>query len=331
MSSILLLVSLLFCTPSLAISENDFESKYRSEVEPAVSSRLNVSEFRAKDGATIAYGTIAGGTKGTIVIVPGRTEWMGTFTEALYDFSERGYSVAILDHRGQGHSSRLVQGFDVGHVERFSHYVDDFTDFLDVAVLGKLPEPYFLFGDSMGGAISTFYLADHPKVFRAAALVAPMFKINTAPLSESIAFALASVLKRWGFASSYAPMSRAHDFADNFKSNNFTHSGPRYAENQERTRAFPETAVGGPSVNWVYESLLATQKIPALAAKIQTPLLIFQAGNDQFVKNDAQAAFCKSVRYCKLKMVQGAFHSIHIEEDPARDTVLLESLRHFKQ
>lgn len=319
------IAALLLLLPSwgFAISETHYAHVLQRKVLPSVNSRLRVSSFPAGDGVSIVYGTLRGNpAKGTIVIVPGRTESIGTFTELIYDLSAMGYSVAILDHRGQGRSTRLVNGSDIGHVESFDHYVKDLSAFLNNEVFGRLPRPYFLLADSMGAAISAFYLTEYSHPFTAAAFAAPMFQIKTAPFSEWIAKRLANLLHLIGYGAGYAPTQAAFDFTAKFEQNNFTRSRARFEADMQRLRSEPAVAVGGPSVSWIVQVLNATDRIPSLATKIQIPLLIFRSGTDAFVETEVQSKFCSAARECRLVDYPAAYHSLLIEEDGVRDSIL---------
>jgi lysophospholipase len=78
-----------------------------------------------------------------IVISSGRTESFLKYREVVFDLWQAGYSVSIMDHRGQGLSERILKApkgadadtsratHEIGYVDRFDDYVDDLKSFVD--------------------------------------------------------------------------------------------------------------------------------------------------------------------------------------------------------
>jgi lysophospholipase len=69
------------------------------------------------------------------------------------DLRDRGFAVAMIDWRGQGHSSRRLRDPRKGYVRDFSDFEVDVETFVQQVVLPDCPPPYFALAHSMGGAV----------------------------------------------------------------------------------------------------------------------------------------------------------------------------------
>ena len=182
MLSILLTVSApMSATKAFAVNEQNFPNQLVRKVYPFYNQGTE-GDFLGVNGIHIRYKKWENPEeRGAIVVVPGRGDAFGTYAETIYDLSKLGYSIYTLDHRGQGESGRILTGSQAGHVDYFSDYVADFSQFMKTVVKEKPHQKIFIVAHSMGGAISTVYVANHQASVDALILVAPMFKINTAP------------------------------------------------------------------------------------------------------------------------------------------------------
>lgn len=127
------------------------------------------------------------GTKGVMVIGPGRGESSPEYYETALDYISRGYSpVYVIDHRGQGLSPRLLPNRSKGHLVNFFHYINDFKMVVDEIVKEVKENPsyqdqaFFYTSNSMGGAVGLGYLQSFPEEnpFTAVALLGPMIQVN---------------------------------------------------------------------------------------------------------------------------------------------------------
>src|SRR5215467_4744738 len=81
--------------------------------------------------------------RGTVCILPGRTEFIEKYFEVVGELRRRGFAVAVLDWRGQGHSSRQLPDPRKGHVEDFAQYEIDLDTFMQQVVRPHCPQPHF--------------------------------------------------------------------------------------------------------------------------------------------------------------------------------------------
>jgi lysophospholipase len=120
--------------------------------------------------------------------------------------------------------------------------------------------------------------------------------------------------------------------------NALTHSRERYRRSLRYYADYPELQVGGPTYHWVRESIHAGQQIIAQAAKITTPILLLQAGEDRVVDNRSHSAFCQAMSDAghpceggKPWVIKGARHEILFERDAMRAEALNAILHFFAQ
>ena len=107
-----------------------------------------------EDGLRLRLGLWPNGSKGTVLIFPGRTEYIEKYGGAAAALAQAGYSSLAIDWRGQGLSDRLLSDRLIGHVRRFSDYQRDVQTLMAAARALDLPKPYFLLAHSMGGCIA---------------------------------------------------------------------------------------------------------------------------------------------------------------------------------
>ena len=131
------------------------------------------------DGATLRFARWAApaGGRGTVCIFTGRGECIEKYFETVQDLRKRGYAVAMIDWRGQGHSSRQLRNPFEGHVENFSEYETDVAAFVQQVVLPDCPPPYFALAHSMGGAVMLRVAHAGIEAFERFVLCAPMIDL----------------------------------------------------------------------------------------------------------------------------------------------------------
>ncbi|HLQ19316.1 MAG TPA: alpha/beta hydrolase, partial [Tabrizicola sp.] len=144
------------------------------------------------------------GDKGTVLLLPGRTECIEKYGRAAGDLVARGFSVITVDWRGQGLADRALPDRMVGHVDDFAEYQLDVDAMWAEAVRAGLPEPYFLMSHSMGGCIGLRSLMRGLPV-KAAVFSAPMWGIAMAAWLRPVASVVGAIARPLGIANRYAP------------------------------------------------------------------------------------------------------------------------------
>jgi lysophospholipase len=268
--------------------------------------------------------------KGAIVVVNGRSETFEQYAELAYDLTRRGYTLYMLDHRGQGHSGRMIDydkvgdsHYQKGTVDHFASYVADLHKFITTVVhpdrKGKPERALYGLGHSMGGTVLTLYGMTHPKVLTKIALSSPMHEIEV-DLSG-----LAAIGFWWQLQfhpNDYAKKG-AWTEAPPFAGNALTSSRPRFAAKQAIFEGDRSLRVGGPTHQWVKAALDATDRARDEADQIEVPVLLLRAGDDRVVEAGGQTKVCDRINakrpgLCQLEVLKGSRHESLIEVDAIR-------------
>ena len=275
------------------------------------------------DGVRIRVGHwAADNAKGTILIFPGRTEYIEKYSRAATDFTARGYACVAIDWRGQGIADRLLENRAIGHVDVFEDYQLDAKAMLSHVKKLGLPEPYFLLGHSMGGCIGLRSLYDGLPV-KAAAFSAPMWGIKMSPALRPIAWGLSSVSKQLGFSEVFAPGQQAETYVlrTNAQDNTLTSDPNSFDQLQNQLNTHPDLALGGPSLHWLNESLREMRTL-SLRPSPDIPCVTFLGTDEAIVDSDRIYDRMDRWPHGQLKMVEGGRHEILIERARLRERVL---------
>jgi lysophospholipase len=332
--SLSLLALTLFSAGALAVtntypltSEADVPTLYQQTLPDFWRQHAVEGEFKGKDGITIRYAALRQAkVDRAILIVNGRVESYLKYQELAWDLWRQGYSLYLIDHRGQGMSGRMLDDPQKGYVDQFDDYVLDLKQFHDQVIMADQPAKLFLLAHSMGGAISARYLERWPDDIKAAVLSSPMLGINLGGLPKWLAKGLATTIGTvgdWIGEPPYGPGQggyQDHGFADN----ELTHSQSRYQAFRQIYEQHPQIKLGGATAHWIYQGITGADAAIADAGAIKTPLLVLQAGSDSVVDNAAQDRFC-TIAKCeggKPLRIEGAWHELFIESDDKRQPAL---------
>lgn len=262
--------------------------------------------------------------KGVILFLTGRAEYFLKYLPFFERMNALGFTVFALDHRGQGASGRMLADTEKGYVEDFDFYVDDAEDFLKNTVLeyaGKMP--VFLVSHSMGGAISLLLASRCPDLFTKIVFTSPMWGL----IYDMPEFLVTTIVKgacRLGFGKFYALGKSAKDYLKPFEKTHLTQSFENYMRQQSFVTQNRSFALGGPSFQWVLESIKAMEKLPEAAEKVKVPVLLVQAECDTVVDNNAQNIVAANLENCRKTLIAKGFHELLNEEDEFYEKTLAE-------
>jgi lysophospholipase len=283
-----------------------------------------VAMARAVDGVRLrtARWVPQTASRGTVVLLQGRAEYIEKYFETIGQLLARGFAVAALDWRGQAGSARQLKNPRKGHVDDFSLYDRDLSALADDVLGPSCPQPWFGLCHSMGGAIMLSIAHAGRCPFERVVLTAPM--IAPARLRHPRAVhALAEVLDTLGLGGAYSPGGReAHGLQAPFEGNVLTSDPVRYARAAGVLAADPGLAVGWWTIGWIHAAFRLWRRFedPDYARQIiGPPMLVIASGADRVVDLQATERFVGRMRSGRLIVIEGAQHEIALERDPLRD------------
>lgn len=258
------------------------------------------------------------GDKGTVFLLPGRTECIEKYGRAARDLAQRGYSTLTLDWRGQGLADRALKDRMSGHVEDFSEYQQDLDAALAEAERADLPKPWFLLAHSMGGCIGLRALMRGLPV-RAAVFSAPMWGIAMAAWLRPVAQVVTALARPVGLGARYAPTTGPDTYLLQvpFEGNVLTTDRAMWNYMRAQVAAVPDLALGGPSLTWLGAALRECAELAALPAP-QVPAICALGTAEKVI--DVPPVHLRMAGWAngQLDLYPGAEHEIMMEGPAVR-------------
>ncbi|MDF1669152.1 MAG: alpha/beta hydrolase [Roseovarius sp.] len=238
----------------------------------------------AEDGVRLRIGVFnKQAAKGTVLLFPGRTEYIEKYGRAASSLAQQGYATLTIDWRGQGLADRLSDDPMSGHVDVFSDYQLDVAAMVGAATKLNLPKPWHLLAHSMGGCIGlrSLYLG---LPVQSAVFSGPMWGIRIAPALRPMAWLLSWASRHVGMDHAYAPGTAPETYVleEPFESNKLTNDRDMYQYMVNQARAWPDVGLGGPSLRWLYEALKETRDLSRLPSP-EYPCLTFTGTEEDIV------------------------------------------------
>lgn len=293
--------------------------------------------FTATGNINIAYATnFKRPNTSYIVIVPGRSESYLKYQELAYDLDALGYDCVIIDHRGQGLSSRLTSNRLKGYVNHFDDYAADLQQLLNHVLPERYPHHQhqpFMLAHSMGGAIALRYLQLYPNNIKALSLSSPMIAIA----SKGVPNWLAKLIIKTGKAINNCLTSTPWYFlgqSDNnqtsFDDNRLMHSQPRFQRFRDLYQQHAVLKLGGVTFHWLVQAIQNSEQLFVDLKKLSVPIQLMQAEEEYIVDNEAQNKLVSQLHNLKPScypdekpiVISGAYHELFFELDQYRDIAI---------
>lgn len=267
--------------------------------------------------------------QGTVLIFPGRTEFIEKYGQIAQAFAVRGLASAAIDWRGQGLSDRLSDNPLLGHVEHFPDYQKDVAALVRAMRALDMPRPYFLLAHSMGGAIGLRAVIEGFAV-QAVAFSGPMWGIKIAPHLKPAAWLLTRTMPRIGQGHRLPPGTKLehHVLADGFENNLLTRDKAQFDIMRQQLITHPDLSLGGPSYIWLREALAETRHLAGRPSP-SLPCITFMGSNERIVDIPAIHNRMQGWHGAKLEIVPGGEHEVLMENASVTGPLFDMMVAHF--
>ena len=271
----------------------------------------------------------ADNAKGSVLIFPGRTEYVEKYGMTAKALTAAGYATLAIDWRGQGLSDRLISDPALGHVGDFADYQLDVQAVVDHAADIDLPRPFYMIGHSMGGCIGLRSLIAGLDV-NAVMFSAPMWGIGMSRAVHSFAWGLSGLSQSLKFDEKIVPgqLPASYLLHQPFAGNALTNDAEIYAALRHQVTTQPDLAVGGPSLRWLRQSLQEMRDLARLPAPA-TPCITFLGSQEAIVDSAAIRTRMADWPGGVLHEIKGGKHEMLMDAPTMRDMVIDKTLAHF--
>jgi lysophospholipase len=274
---------------------------------------------RTADGVRIRLGYWPKGDRGTVLMFPGRTEYVEKYLHVAVAAVARGYGTLIIDWRGQGLADRPLPDRMKGHVGHFREYQTDVAAAFAFLREKGAPEPWVLIAHSMGGCIGLRTLMG-PTPVRAVAFSGPMWGIHVAPALLPVLKVVRRAARVTKQSLRYAPTTGPETYvvAAPFEGNTLTGDREMWGLMRRQALAHPDLVLGGPTIHWLdvaEEEMAALRALPSPALPCFTAMgsreaVVTQEGIRERMDRWPGASF---------EVVEGGQHEIVMETPPRRE------------
>ena len=269
------------------------------------------------------------GAQGTVIMLPGRTEYVEKYARLAAEVAEHGYAMIAIDWRGQGLADRLIADHRIGHVGEFQDYQKDVEALVAAARALTLPRPWHMLAHSMGGAIG-LRAAINGLPVESAVFTGPMWGITMSAALRPLAWTISAVSGCLGQGHRLSPSTSYESYVleSAFAGNVLTNDADMWDYMVAQLRAHPELALSGPSVQWVGTALRECRDMAQTPAP-ELPALTFLGEEEAIV--DPAAIHTQMARWPNgtLEIVPDAQHEVLMEGPQIRRKVLDQMVAHF--
>lgn len=292
--------------------------------ENPVPEGATVGILDAGGGARLRYAlweATGDGSKGTVCLLQGRTEFIEKYFEVVGELRARGFAVATFDWRGQGGSTRLTRNPRKGHVGSFEDYLADFDSFTREILLPDCLAPFYLLAHSTGGNIALRAATRRPSPFERIVLSAPLLDLARRRLRTQTLGRIAAILTYGGLGRLSVAPGRYAGVPRRFEGNPLTSDPARFARMRAILDAAPELGVAAPTFGWLHAAIASMKRInaPDFAERVTVPTLMLVGTRERIVSVAAIEALGRALKAGGTLVLPGARHELLMEHDAIRE------------
>jgi lysophospholipase len=275
-----------------------------------------------RDGTNLRAVRWAGGPRprGTVVVLPGRAEFIEKYFETISELLARDFAVVALDWRGQGLSERQLRNRRKGHIDDFEIYERDLAALREQVLEALCPKPWFALGHCMAAAILISQARGGRSPFARIVVTSPMIDLKRLPFKIGAQLVVEG-LDIVGLGGAYIPGGNGRSlFLKPFAENIITSDRARYARTTAIVQAAPELAIGDPTIGWTNAAfrLMRQFEDPDYARRTLTPILVIAAGADRVISTPVIEHFASRLKAGRFITIPYSAHDVLMERDSFR-------------
>lgn len=293
-----------------------YQEEMEGIVNPYLEKRMKSGRFERESGKKLYYERFtADEPKATLVLLHGFSEGVVKFREMIYYFVQNGLDVWAMQQREHGLSHRSSDDLSLVDITDYRDLIRDVHYFVHHVVRRR--GPLYLYGHSMGGAVSACCLEWHPGDFERAVLSSPMLEMNAGATPVWFAALYARVKTALGNGKDYMPGTAPFSPVPDFKGS-CDDCEERYMYWFTQQKTHPELQMCCSSIRCALQFLNMTKAATAEknVRRIRADVLLIQAGRDTMVKPGGQDKFIRELgeRGRKVRF-KNSKHEIYMGSD----------------
>lgn len=276
------------------------------------------------DKKRIRFAVWDGDGRGTVLILPGRGEYIEKYGRVVGQITARGFACIVLDWRGQGLSEREGTLEDPGYVADYTDYQSDLSAVLKHEAAQRLPKTLHLMSHSMGGVIALRALKNGLAA-KTAIFSAPMWGMGLSAPVRLILKAAASIAVRTGRGKErvWGTNKGPYILDANFSKNTLMGDRDAFEWFRNQLVKHPQLGLGGPSWMWLNQSHHETGDLRSFSLP-RIPILTLLGEDEKVVNVDAIRERMARTETGKLVALPKGRHEVFMETPAIQAAVWTE-------